>query len=159
VYNEGVEVTMFLVVCKPIRERGSKAFSNRTDAKTHADLQVLLDEDVDRVEIYEVAGVDDARKAIAAVEAGEGKFLEASVKRATPQEIREAALEKLAEALAGCRTFDEAVAKFKTLDLPAELYDPPFEVKSSETIAQAIRRRAEEVVASRKRAKAKKDAE
>ncbi len=149
----------FVVVCKPIRESGSKAFSNRTDATTHAELQVLLDEDVDRAEIYEVAGTDDARKAIAAVEASEGKFLDAKIKRATPQEIREAAREKLAEALAGCRTFGEALAKFKTLDLPAELYDPPFEVKPGETIAQAVHRRAEEVVAGRKRAKVKKVAE
>lgn len=150
---------MFVVVCKPIRESGSKAFSIRTDATTHAELQVLLDEDVDRAEIYEVSGIDDARKAIAAVEASEGKFLDAKVKRATPQEIREAAGEKLAEVLAGCSTFDEAVAKFKTLDLPAEFYHPPFEVKPSETIAQAIRRRAEEVVAGRKRTKVKKVAE
>lgn len=154
-----METATFVVVCKPIQESASKAFSSRTDAITHADLQVLLDEDVDRAEIYEVAGVDDARQAIAAVDAGEGKFLDAKIKRATPQEIRKAAEEKLAEALAGSRTFGEALAKFKTLDLPAELYDPPFAVKPGETIAQALRRRAEEIVADRKRAKGKKDAE
>jgi hypothetical protein len=75
--------------------RGSQAFSNRKDARVHADLRALLDENVDRAEIYEVAGVDDARKAIAAVEANEGKFLDASVKHAIPMEIRKAAEEDL----------------------------------------------------------------
>jgi len=153
---------MFVVVCKPIQEKGSfKAFSNRADAGTYADFQVLLGEGIVRAESYEVPGVDDARKAIAAVERGEGKLIDVSVIRATTREIREAQMTDIKNALAGCKTFGEALAKFKTLDLPAEPIASfaPFEVKNGETIAQAIRRRAEEVVANRKGAKAKKDPE
>jgi hypothetical protein len=111
-----MEGTMFVIVCKPIQEKGSfKAYSNRTDARTYADFQVLLGEGVDRAESYEVPGVDDARKAIAAVERGEGKLIYVGVLRATTREIREAQMTDIKNALAGCQTFGEAVAKFNAM--------------------------------------------
>lgn len=50
-----------------------KGFTARQDAIVFAQAQV--NEDAEKAIIYEVAGVDDARKAIAAVEMGEGAFV------------------------------------------------------------------------------------
>ncbi len=54
-------------------EHPFKGFTLRQDAIVFAQAQV--NEDAEKAIIYEVAGVDDARKAVAAVEMGEGVFV------------------------------------------------------------------------------------
>ncbi|MFY9969529.1 MAG: hypothetical protein WBQ45_17375 [Roseiarcus sp.] len=81
---------MFVVVSGPIREEGSyMPFSLREAANAYAGYEVVL-YDADIAKIYEVAGVEDLRKAIDAVKAGEGTLVDARVRRATPNQIRKA---------------------------------------------------------------------
>jgi hypothetical protein len=65
-----------------------KASSSSVEARLHADREI--EEGADEVLIYELAGIDDARKAIDASKTGEGMLVHARVRHATPEEILQA---------------------------------------------------------------------
>jgi hypothetical protein len=67
-----------------------KAFSSRVEARLHADREI--EEGADEVSIFELAGIDDARKAIAASKMGEGTIVEVRVRHTTPKEVLQAQL-------------------------------------------------------------------
>jgi hypothetical protein len=126
--GHSLEAIMFVVVCKPIDEGkdSHKVFSNRTDAKRHANHIVAADEGFKRADIYEVSEDIYAFRAIALVGKGEGTLVDASVKPATPWQISNneqlGALNRLAAVLEKFlnELFYEARAKIEKLDLRAE---------------------------------------
>jgi len=77
---------VFVVVIKSLEAGSSKAFSRVEDAHTFASQQVE-EEEAEIAEVYEVAGVEDARKATEALKRGEATFLFARVRKLTPKEI------------------------------------------------------------------------
>ena len=79
---------MFVVFTKPADRAPFKAFSNREGARQYAKAEA--DGGADSSAIYETPGIDDARKAVAAVQASEAVFVEAFGARASQDQINEA---------------------------------------------------------------------
>ena len=79
---------MYVVFVMTAGEKPSlKVFSARSDATSYAKAHVEAGSDT--ADVYEVEGVTDARAAKAALEMGNGRFVEARGKRATAEQIRE----------------------------------------------------------------------
>lgn len=70
-----------------------KFFSQRASARSFAETQVQ--DGADRADIYELSNIDDARKAKAALEMGEGIWLEARGQRASEKQVAWAELAEL----------------------------------------------------------------
>jgi hypothetical protein len=68
-----------------------KVFARRADASAHA--KRLTEDEADTADLYEVDATE-ARAARAALEMGEGHFLEAHGRRATPAEIADSKLQR-----------------------------------------------------------------
>jgi hypothetical protein len=64
-----------------------KFFSLRSEAASHATAKISGG--ADTADVYEIEGVEDARAAKAALEMGEGRFVEARGRPATQAEIRQ----------------------------------------------------------------------
>jgi hypothetical protein len=81
-------LAMYVVFVLTRGEKPSlKVFSQRSDAALYAKAQV--DAGSDTADVYEVEGVSDARAAKAALEMGEGRFVEARGRQATRAEVME----------------------------------------------------------------------
>jgi hypothetical protein len=78
---------LFIVVSKPMGTTPYKAFSRRDAAVSFG--CALVEEDADIAAIYEVSGVEDARKAVAALKMGEATFIDARVRQASKAKIEE----------------------------------------------------------------------
>jgi hypothetical protein len=88
----------FAVLVTTAGEKPSlKVFGTRLDARSHAQKQI--DEGADRADIYEIPHIDDARKAKAALEMGEGNWREAKFQHASDKQIAAAELLELLESL------------------------------------------------------------
>ncbi len=86
-------------------EHPFKAFDSRAKANAFAQSQVA--DNADAAEIYEVSGVDDVRKAIAAVKMSEGTLIDKKTRRASQADTEN----EWRRALAGN---DRAFQKFLT---------------------------------------------
>jgi len=83
---------MFVVYIEPAKgdppfDRAFKAFSTRLAADSYASEQV--NQDAERAIILDVRGVEDARKAIAAVQMGEGTLVNAMGKKRSQQQMQD----------------------------------------------------------------------
>ena len=67
-------------------EHPFKAFSQRSTAVDYANQKVR--DDAEHAMVYEVVGIEDARKAVAAVEMGKGVLIDAKSKRLDEEAMR-----------------------------------------------------------------------
>lgn len=93
---------MYVVYLEPQKgerpfERPFKAFSARPSAAAFATESVTRE--AEKAIIIQVDGIDDARKAIAAVEMGEGRVVDARSKRPTEAELKRECQQALAGGL------------------------------------------------------------
>jgi hypothetical protein len=91
------ELTMaFVVLVISAEEKPSlKVFRARLDARSYAQKQI--NEGAERTDIYEIPHIDDARKAKAALEMGDGMWLEAKSHNASTEQIEAAELREYLE--------------------------------------------------------------
>jgi hypothetical protein len=83
---------MFVVYIEPSKGEPPfanpfKAFGTRLAADTHASEQVS--QEAEKAFVLDVPGVDDARKAIAAIQMGEGTIVKAVGKKLSEQEMQD----------------------------------------------------------------------
>ena len=77
------KAAMFVVHTRPPGDRPFKAFSGRVDAEGYADSQIT--NGAEKAVIYEVSDVEDARKAVAAVQMEDCTVIAIKQRQPTPK--------------------------------------------------------------------------